>query len=344
MSVSGIKAVVLNSKGSLDNFHLGTIEKPKVEPNQLLIKVHSVAINPVDWKMALYGFLIQSFPIVLGCDIAGVVEEVGHEVKGFSKGDEICGYTKLGTPGCGGFAEYCVIPEDMVIRKPPTFSFEQASTVPVGIETACLGLYHNLKLPLPANHSASDASPFILIWGASSSVGAYAVQLASLSGYQVIAVCSSKNFGYVKSLGTHVHTADYNSPTLEDDVAKILGNQKLHHVLDCIGSDSANKGVHLLSKHNEPSAIACTAGNPATVPGHVNASGVQLGMAYSDATLRAFLVSFVAELNKDLIKKIKPNQVHKVEHGLAGVVDGLKLSQQGKVSAAKLVVNVHETK
>lgn len=121
------------------------------------MQVKATNINPVDWKMAQIGFAIQKFPIVLGCDVAGVVEATGADVKDFKKGDEVFSFTPLGTPGCGTFAEYCVTPSDLVLRKTANLSFEAASTIPVSLETAALGLYHYLKVPEFPGHVVRSA-------------------------------------------------------------------------------------------------------------------------------------------------------------------------------------------
>lgn len=104
--------------------------------------------------MAVYGFLIPSLPIVLGCDMGGVVEEVGKAVTNLKKGDRVSGFTELGRPGAGTFAEYCVIDASFAIHLPDNVSFEEGSTLGVGGLTAALGL-HKIGFPLPPSKVSS---------------------------------------------------------------------------------------------------------------------------------------------------------------------------------------------
>ena len=158
-----------------------------------------------------YHFLIKEYPIVLGCDGAGVVDAVGEGVTKVEVGDEVASFPGLGAPGRGTFAEYFVTEEANVLKRPKDVSFEEMTTYPVGTLTACLGLYEQLKLPLPSEAQPKDEyflvwllghlacmlrdSRFVWqVWGGSSGVGSMVVQLAALSGYKVIATASKRNF------------------------------------------------------------------------------------------------------------------------------------------------------
>ena len=87
MAPSTQKALILNAKQG--NFNLGTAPVPKPGPGEILIKIKTVALNPVDWKIQKYGMLVEKYPAILGLDIAGDVEEIAEGVTGFEKGDKV---------------------------------------------------------------------------------------------------------------------------------------------------------------------------------------------------------------------------------------------------------------
>lgn len=87
MSPTQQKALAILEKGA--NFTVTDVDVPTLEPGQILIKIQSVALNPADWKIPEYGLFIDTYPTVLGYDIAGVVEELGDGVTKFKKGDRV---------------------------------------------------------------------------------------------------------------------------------------------------------------------------------------------------------------------------------------------------------------
>ena len=115
-------------------------------PRPPKLQVKAAALNPVDHKMAQHGFMLQATPVVLGCDVAGVVQAVGSKVQGVKAGDRIMAFTPLGTPGYGAFAEQCLAAGDMVLAMPDGLSFEDAAALPVALGTALLGLCQELKV------------------------------------------------------------------------------------------------------------------------------------------------------------------------------------------------------
>ena len=149
---------------------------PPLRPTYILIKVAAVALNPTDWKHISF----VSVPATVGCDYAGVVEDVGSEVTlPWKRGDRVCGvvHGSNGTQLEGGaFGEWAVAKGDLQIRIPEKMSFEEAATLGMGVSTVGQGMYQALGLPLP-NEPAKEAFP-VLIYGGSSAMGAYAIQFA----------------------------------------------------------------------------------------------------------------------------------------------------------------------
>ncbi len=141
--------------------------------------------------MAAYNLFIKVNPVVLGCDVAGVVDAVGEGVADLEVGDVIWGFVNLGT-SFGSFAEYSLLRREFIGRVPDGMSPAAASTLAVGALTAASALFPGLGVALPSQ-GGDAAKRSIVIWGAAGSVGAYAVQLAAAAGLDVIAVCSAKS-------------------------------------------------------------------------------------------------------------------------------------------------------
>lgn len=331
-----MQAVLLSKSGAIaDNLSVGTIEKPKPGPDDVLIKLEYAAINPVDWKMAKIGFLIQSFPIVLGCDGSGTVEEVGANVHDLKKGDEVFAFTRLGTPGAGTFAEYAVSPAVVTGKKPSSVSFQEAATFPVGLLTAALGIFDSFQLALPS--AKTPSKDFLLVWGGATSVGQYAVQLGKAIGMTVIATCSARNVEWLKELGAD-HALDYNKDPLAE-IKKITDN-KLHYAYNTVSAECADFCVQSLSS-SEPAHVASCAEKPSSLPDNVTYHNVFLGAELNTEERRKLIGSYYREFEPLIATKvIKPNKVQLLEKGLGSVAEGFKLSAEGKVSAQKLVVKV----
>lgn len=200
-----MKAIVFEKYGPPEVLKLREIEKPTPKANEVLIKIHASSVTAADWRMRkpepflvrmVNGLMKPEKFNILGIELAGVVEEIGNEVTLFHPGDEIFGTTGF---TFGAYAEYVCVPEKRpegeegsITYKPPNLSFGEAAVVPVGLDTALFFL---------RNQGNIQRNQKILIYGASSSVGSYAVQLAKHYGAEVTAVCSTANQDWVKDLG-----------------------------------------------------------------------------------------------------------------------------------------------
>jgi len=331
------KALLLTKAGSIkDHLELShNYPIPQPKDDEVLVKVHSAAINPVDWKMAKIGFYIKSYPTILGCDLSGTVESFGKNVKNFKQGVAVYGFIKPNV-GSGSFQEFIVTPESRLAKKPSNISFEEASTLPVGALTAAKALFYHLKLSYPSEHQSYFQPEYLLVWGGSSSVGAYAVQLGALAGLTVIATASPKNFDYVKSLGA-TYVFDHSGDVISE-VHKVTSG-RLNYALDAISSETAEKASKTLSSGGQLAAIAGVPQNP---PSHVTVYNVALSEDFSGEN--DLFKKIYEEFNTILEeKRFLPNVVQVVPKGLAGIVEAFELSASGKISGKKLVVNVVET-
>ncbi|KAK6364629.1 hypothetical protein LTS17_011926 [Exophiala oligosperma] len=196
----------------------------KPGPGEILIKNKAVSINPVDFYFQ-DGYSPTGKPRILGQDVAGEVVEVGEGATDFAQGRRVLAHVVgLGTgrPQDSGFQEYSIAPALSTCPIPDDMSFEQATVLPLAISTAAHGLFSSeyLGLPLP-RHTVQDTGKTLLVWGAASSVGCVAVQLAVAAGVNVVATASQKNFDFCRQLGAS-EVFDYNSPSVVGDLTAAL--------------------------------------------------------------------------------------------------------------------------
>jgi NADPH:quinone reductase-like Zn-dependent oxidoreductase len=169
------------------------VDEPHAGPGQVRIRVRAAGVNPIDWKLrsgAMAQFSPVEFPVVIGREAAGVVDEVGDGVSGTEPGDEVFGWTVD-----GGAAEYAVL--SAWAAKPAELTFEEAAGMPVAVETP-VRVFSVL--------GGLGEGQTIVINGAAGGVGAMAVQLAKARGARVIGTASERNHEYVRELGAEPTT------------------------------------------------------------------------------------------------------------------------------------------
>ena len=237
--IKGAGAITTNTAAWIDGKHaqLEVRAAPYTSPgdDQIVIRNHAVAINPLDWIIQVDGnfsYRWLKYPTVLGSDVAGDVVEIGKDVTRFRVGDRVLGHA-VGTDkdtnkaAEGAFQQYTVVLERLASPIPDTLTYEDAAVLPLAVSTASSGLFQKDYLGL--QHPSANAKPTgetVLVWGGSTSVGSNAVQLAAAAGYEVIATASPRNFDYVKSLGAS-EVFDYNSPTVVPDIISAFKTRRL---------------------------------------------------------------------------------------------------------------------
>jgi NADPH:quinone reductase-like Zn-dependent oxidoreductase len=326
-----MKAVVYTNYGSPDVLEIRDIKKPVPNDDQVLIKVRTASINPLDWHfMEGTPYIMRAIGVGLrkpkdprlGVDYAGTVEAVGKNVTQFKPGDEVLGGKS------GAFAEYvCARADRAIVLKPANITFEQAASVPIAAITALQGLRDKGKI---------QPGQKVLINGASGGVGTFAVQIAKSFGADVTGVCSTRNLDMVRSLGAD-HVIDYT----KEDFTK--NGQRYDLILDNVGTQPLSGFRRVLN----PNGILVMIGG-----GGPNDGGLigPLGRPVKALLLSPFISQkmgmLMAELNKkdlttlgDLMQSGKVTPVIDRTYPLSKIAEAIRYLEQGH-ARGKVVITV----
>jgi NADPH:quinone reductase-like Zn-dependent oxidoreductase len=226
-----MKAVVIHQYGGPEQLTYEETEDPSINPDDVLIRVHSTSVNPIDWKIRQGQRKEQTqrvFPLILGWDVSGTIEKAGTRVTGFKKGDEVYGRPDVSRNGT--YAEYVAVRAAEISLKPKTIAHNLAAAVPLAGLTAWQGIFDHGKL---------QPGQKILIHGAAGGVGTFAVQLAKWKGAYVIGTASGKNISFLKELGAD-EVIDYQAAHFEEKL------RDLDVVFDTIGGEVQTNSLPVL--------------------------------------------------------------------------------------------------
>jgi len=232
-----MRAIVYSKYGPPEVATLMEVPKPLPKDDEVLVKVYSSTVNRTDsgFRSAEYfisrfwtGLLRPKYQI-LGCEFAGIIEEIGQHVTTFKKGDKVFGFNDK---TCGGHGEYLTIAEtDAVINMPDNLSFDEAAPLTEGAHYALVDI-RAAKVKNGQN---------VLVYGATGAIGSAAVQLLKHFGAIVTAVCNTKNVSMVKSLGADT-VIDYQT----QDFTKT--ENRFDFIFDAVGKSSFGQCKPLLSE------------------------------------------------------------------------------------------------
>jgi NADPH:quinone reductase-like Zn-dependent oxidoreductase len=214
-----MRAMVIDEWGGPETLHEADVEPPPVGPDFVLIRNRAAGVNPVDTKIRegkLAGAFPSGFPLILGWDAAGVVEQVGPAVTMFRPGDEVFAYCRRHHLQFGTYGELTAVPDAFVAHKPESLSWEEAGALPLAGLTA-----HQALETLGVRGGES-----VLVSGGAGGVGHLAVQMAVARGARVLATASPANHDWLRELGAEPF--DYSNgelPTGVDAAIDLFGGE-----------------------------------------------------------------------------------------------------------------------
>jgi NADPH:quinone reductase-like Zn-dependent oxidoreductase len=214
---------------------------PMIDADEVLIKVHSAAINPADWQFR-YGhyrdFAPRNLPLILGWDVAGIVQDIGAATTRFKSGDQVFAMADMNRDGA--YAEYIAVKAEYVATAPKSLSLSEAAGVPLAALTAWQAVF---------DHGQVAAGQTVLVHGGCGGVGMFAVQFAHQAGAYVITTASHCNAELARSLGAD-RVIDYRKL----DFSEHLRDVDL--VVDTIGGETREKSWGVLRYNGMLAAVA----------------------------------------------------------------------------------------
>ncbi|MNO23138.1 Zinc-type alcohol dehydrogenase-like protein [compost metagenome] len=231
-----MKAYQINSYGEHEPLTLNDIDKPKLQNDKIIVRVHAASVNPVDYKIrtgAAKMILRYKMPLTLGHDFSGVIESVGSSVHVFKPGDKV--YGRIPITGSsqdipGSFQEFVLVGENDIAKIPSNLTLTEAAAVPLVGLTAYQGLFD--WIGLKENQS-------VLILGGSGGVGHVAIQLALIAKAKVYTTASDEGIEFLKDLGD-IEFINYKTEKFfevlknVDTVFDMIGKEDLKHAFDVV--------------------------------------------------------------------------------------------------------------
>ncbi|KAJ3131147.1 hypothetical protein HK100_006726 [Physocladia obscura] len=321
------KAAISSKRGEVLKVVTRTTPTPGL--GEILVKVKSVALNPIDHIQRDSGFQVAKYPAIFGYDIAGIIVQVGPEVSDFfGIGKCVTAYSfafdKKGAPDCGGFQEYTLVPAEVVAPVPEYLSFNEAALLPMAVHTAWAG----------------------------SSIGSNVLQILTRLGFIVYATASKHNHEYLTSLAASpesVKLFDDKSPTVVEDIISAAKTDNAPIELGYLAAGDLDTVVKILRPTKPATAIAQLVATPFTFNLLLwklyNWRGVQATFVGppADASKAPEFCKFVFRtwLKESLASKtfIPASKIKVISGGLEEIQNGLEELKAG-VSLTKLVIEI----
>lgn len=236
-----MRAFVLKAYGGPEATELREVPQPRPARGEVLVRVHAAGLNPVDFKTRegkLKVIQRYTLPVVMGNELAGVVEALGEGVSAFAKGDRV--FARMPKAAMGAFAEYAVVPADLVAVVPASLDLDAAAGVPLAGLTALQVLRDEL---------GARKGSRIFIPGGAGGVGTFAIQLARHLGAEVTTTASPRGRALVERLGADV-VIDYTTQKFEDHVRDMDG------AFDLLGGETLKKTFSVVKRGGKVVSIA----------------------------------------------------------------------------------------
>ncbi|KAL8843367.1 MAG: hypothetical protein Q9176_001980 [Flavoplaca citrina] len=335
-------------------------EIPVPKDNEVVTKVVVSGSNPKDWKRPVRSNQAMNS----GDDIAGVVHQVGRNVYEFKPGDRVAAFHEMMAPG-GSFAEYAVSWAHTTFHIPNHTSFEEAASIPLAAMTAAIGLYQRFEgLPLPW-HPTTKPIPLI-IYGAASAVGAYAIKLAQLSNIHPLICVAGRGIPFVESLITPSKgdiILDYRSgdqklvSDLKSAVSK-MPDSKVSYAFDAVSEHNSFQNIsQVLNPSTGQITLVLPGKDFSAIPSSMTQTTTMVGAVHDAVDQQQFqkatgsrtgnmdfgyvMFRFFGRGLAEGWFRGHPTEVR--EGGLGGISNALKDLKEGKASAVKYVFRLEET-
>ncbi|QRV95336.1 alcohol dehydrogenase [Ceratobasidium sp. AG-Ba] len=318
---------------------------PTPNANQLLVKMTAAAVNPLDHIHRSISIRIKSYPAVLGCDGAGVVEEVGSAVEGFKKGDRVFFQVDFHINNeSAAFQQYALADPKLVGRIPPNVTDEEASTLPTALATTVGSLFDKTGFAPPIDGPTVSNEPIVIL-GGSGSMG----RSPRITGFSpIITTCSKQHIESVKQIGA---THAFERTVTAEDIYSVLNQsgKPLRFVVDGVAiTETQIFAYNLLTKQpnappEEELQIQVLLPPTEELLALAKSGRVKVGMVDGGAyMLRDLNAPFFAASGRWLEEgKLVPSKVQIIEGGLKSVPEALDTVAKG-VSGAKLVIRPQE--
>ncbi|KAE8150648.1 chaperonin 10-like protein, partial [Aspergillus avenaceus] len=310
------------------NLKIGPAPSYTVHDDEVLIKNQAFAIQPLDARTRAVGYIDLPYPFILGVGVAGTVETVGHSVTRIQVGDRVVSDTpayQLKDSRYGGWQRFVLSKEQTTAKLPDSATFEHAVAITFPLLTAVAALNLKLRMAKPGTGATGKA----LIWGASSSVGGYAVQYAASAGYHVVATASERKFDDVRKLGA-TDLVDYKD---DQAVSKLKQFGPYDFAMTASGDPAS---ANAISELLQPTGGEFASTRPASDETNLAANVRLLYDAYSLTTQKPENASFTEwwyqqYLPDALAGKVIPTPFDKRPGGLHAIQDACNDVLEGTV-------------
>lgn len=268
-----MKAIVLHNKGSADQLSYEEAETPKINDDEALVKIKAASVNHLDiWVRE--GNVPANYPLILGCEGAGDIAEIGKNVHGFKKGDRVavmqsipcrqCGFCMAGNDNLcknakrtgitvnGCYAEYVKAPQSSLILMNDRITYEEAASVPITFGTAWRVLISLARI---------RPGESVLVLAAGSGVGTAAIQIAKLAGAKVIAAAGNdEKLDKARELGADLLVNYYRNQNFDEEVKYLTNGDGVDAVVEQVGGNILSKSLNCIKKGGRLVTLGTTAG------------------------------------------------------------------------------------
>jgi NADPH:quinone reductase len=246
-----MKAMVIREFGGPENFELTDSPLPEPAGHEVRVRLRAASVNPVDYKIRRSGAWARvPMPAILGYDAAGVVDAVGASVTSLRPGDEVF-YSARIFGRQGTYAEYHVEDAEIVAKKPPGLSFEEAASLPLAAITAYDAIVTFFQ---------TKPGDTVLVHAGAGGVGVFAVQLAKAAGARVLATGRSENTELIKSLGAD-EVIDYRKLRFEEEVQRLTDGRGVDAAYDTVGGDTITRSIECVRPYGKLATIVSVGGS-----------------------------------------------------------------------------------